>query len=58
MKVTLSVGPRRPYHAALNDPGNKEMRGVETVTNNRDVVQYRRITMAAYGVKGHARYVP
>ncbi|MEU7428242.1 restriction endonuclease fold toxin-2 domain-containing protein [Streptomyces sp. NPDC040750] len=48
----------RKYAAALNDPSNKEMRGVETVTNNQDAVQYWRIMMAAYGVKGHARYVP
>ncbi|MDX2591346.1 restriction endonuclease fold toxin-2 domain-containing protein [Streptomyces sp. WI03-4A] len=48
----------RKYAAALNDPRNKEMRGVETVTNNQDAVQYWRIMMAAYGVKGHARYVP
>nr|WP_317633640.1 restriction endonuclease fold toxin-2 domain-containing protein [Streptomyces sp. HUAS 14-6] len=48
----------RKYAAALNDPRNKEMRGVETVTDNQDAVQYWRIMMAAYGVKGHARYVP
>ncbi|MEV6115980.1 restriction endonuclease fold toxin-2 domain-containing protein [Streptomyces sp. NPDC052109] len=48
----------RKYAAALNDPRNKEMRGVETVTNNQDAVQYWRIMMAAYGVKGHVRYVP
>ncbi|WP_333762869.1 restriction endonuclease fold toxin-2 domain-containing protein [Streptomyces sp. IBSBF 2390] len=51
-------GELRKYHAALNDPRNKEMRGVETVTNNQDAVQYWRIMMAAYGVNGHARYVP
>ncbi|MGW7723832.1 restriction endonuclease fold toxin-2 domain-containing protein [Streptomyces canus] len=48
----------KKYAAALNDPRNTEMRGVETVTNNQDSVQYWRIMMAAYGVKGHARYVP
>ncbi|OIJ84630.1 hypothetical protein BIV23_45180 [Streptomyces monashensis] len=48
----------RKYAAALNDPRNKEMCGVETVTNNQDAVQYWRIMMAAYGVRGHARYVP
>ncbi|MER5860526.1 restriction endonuclease fold toxin-2 domain-containing protein [Streptomyces sp900105245] len=48
----------RKYAAALNDPRNKEMRGVETVTNNQDAVQYWRIMVATYGVKGHARYVP
>lgn len=46
------------YAAALNDPRNTEMRGVETVTNKQESVQYWRIMMAAYGVKGHARYVP
>lgn len=46
------------YNAALNDPRNKEMRGVETVTNNADSVAYWRVMMAAYGVKGYARYVP
>ncbi|WP_030747006.1 restriction endonuclease fold toxin-2 domain-containing protein [Streptomyces sp. NRRL S-31] len=48
----------KKYAAALRDPRNKEMRGVETVTNNQEAVQYWRIMMAAYGVKGHARYVP
>ncbi|WP_338683203.1 restriction endonuclease fold toxin-2 domain-containing protein [Streptomyces acidiscabies] len=46
------------YAAALKDPRNTEMRGVETVTNNQDSVQYWRVMMAAYGVKGTARYVP
>ncbi|MEU1090235.1 restriction endonuclease fold toxin-2 domain-containing protein [Streptomyces sp. NPDC005892] len=46
------------YAAALNDPRDKETRGVETVTNNQDSVQYWRIMMAAYGVKGTAPYVP
>ncbi|MGW1890113.1 restriction endonuclease fold toxin-2 domain-containing protein [Streptomyces sp. NPDC002004] len=48
----------KKYAAALNDPRNTEMRGVETVTNNQESVQYWRIMMAAYGVKGSARYVP
>ncbi|MEU0336544.1 restriction endonuclease fold toxin-2 domain-containing protein [Streptomyces sp. NPDC006193] len=48
----------KKYAAALNDPRNTEMRGVETVTNNQESVQYWRIMMAAYGVKGNARYVP
>jgi hypothetical protein len=46
------------YIAALNDPRNTEMRGVETVTNNQDSVAYWRVMMAAYGVKGYARYQP
>ncbi|WP_037613726.1 restriction endonuclease fold toxin-2 domain-containing protein [Streptomyces albus] len=48
----------RKYAAALGDPRNKEMRGVETVTNNRESAPYWRVMMAAYGVKGYARYVP
>ncbi|WP_432038230.1 restriction endonuclease fold toxin-2 domain-containing protein [Streptomyces cucumeris] len=46
------------YAAALKDPRNTEMRGVETVTNHQDSVAYWRVMMAAYGVKGYARYVP
>ncbi|MER0443399.1 restriction endonuclease fold toxin-2 domain-containing protein [Streptomyces sp. Edi4] len=46
------------YHAALNDPRNTQIRGVDTVTNNQDSVPYWRVMMAAYGVKGNARYVP
>ncbi|WP_254885725.1 restriction endonuclease fold toxin-2 domain-containing protein [Streptomyces sp. NA02950] len=48
----------KKYAAALKDPRNTEMRGVETVTNNADSVAYWRVMMAAYGVKGYARYVP
>lgn len=46
------------YAAALRDPRNTEMRGVEVDTNNADSVSYWRVMMAAYGVKGYARYVP
>ncbi|WP_245600854.1 restriction endonuclease fold toxin-2 domain-containing protein [Streptomyces sulphureus] len=46
------------YNAALHDPRNTELRGVETVTNNRESVAYWRVMMAAYGVKGYARHVP
>ncbi|WP_329295701.1 restriction endonuclease fold toxin-2 domain-containing protein [Streptomyces pseudovenezuelae] len=48
----------KKYAAALHDPRNTQMRGVETVTNNQESVQYWRVMMAAYGVQGHARYVP
>ncbi|MFG2814753.1 restriction endonuclease fold toxin-2 domain-containing protein [Streptomyces sp. NPDC048410] len=51
-------GELKKYAAALSDPRNREMRGVETVTNSQEAVQYWRIMMAAYGDKGHARYVP
>ncbi|WUL00564.1 hypothetical protein OHB28_38265 [Streptomyces sp. NBC_00356] len=46
------------YAAALDDPRNSEMRGVETVTNSQDSVPYWRVMMAAYGVDGYARYEP
>nr|WP_246531133.1 restriction endonuclease fold toxin-2 domain-containing protein [Streptomyces bathyalis] len=46
------------YQAAVQHPGNSEMRGVETVTNYRDAVPYWRVMMAAYGIKGYSRYVP
>ncbi|WP_405735023.1 hypothetical protein OG607_41735 [Streptomyces sp. NBC_01537] len=46
------------YAAAMSDPRNKEMRGVEIDTDNQDSVAYWRAMMAAYGVKGYARYVP
>ncbi|KOY59124.1 restriction endonuclease fold toxin-2 domain-containing protein [Streptomyces sp. XY332] len=46
------------YAAALRDPRNTEMRGVEVATNNSDSVAYWRVMMAAYGVKGYARHVP
>ncbi|MFD7298578.1 restriction endonuclease fold toxin-2 domain-containing protein [Streptomyces sp. NPDC059897] len=46
------------YSAALDDPRNSEMRGVETVTNSQDSVPYWRVMMAAYGVDGYARYEP
>ncbi|MFB7786799.1 restriction endonuclease fold toxin-2 domain-containing protein [Streptomyces vinaceus] len=48
----------KKYAAALRDPRNTEMRGVEVDTNNPDSVSYWRVMMAAYGVKGYARYVP
>ncbi|WP_234046344.1 restriction endonuclease fold toxin-2 domain-containing protein [Streptomyces adelaidensis] len=61
-KKDFLYGPDRnelqKYAAALNDPRNTEMRGVETVTNNQDSVAYWRVMMAAYGVKGYARYEP
>ncbi|MGV4986750.1 restriction endonuclease fold toxin-2 domain-containing protein [Streptomyces sp. NRAIS4] len=41
----------RKYAAALNDPRNKEICGVETITNNQDSVPYWRIMMAAYASK-------
>ncbi|MGW3248444.1 restriction endonuclease fold toxin-2 domain-containing protein [Streptomyces sp. NPDC001070] len=46
------------YAATMSDPRNKEMRGVEIDTDYQDSVPYWRAMMAAYGVKGYARYVP
>ncbi|MFP8941716.1 restriction endonuclease fold toxin-2 domain-containing protein [Streptomyces fenghuangensis] len=46
------------YAAALKDPRNTQMRGLEIVTNNPDSVSYWRVMMAAHGVKGYARHVP
>jgi len=61
-KKDFLYGPDRREQAkfadALNDPRNREMRGVETVTNNQESVAYWRVMMAAYGVKGYARYEP
>jgi len=48
----------RKYAAAMSDPRNKEMRGVELDTDYQDAVPYWRAMMAAYGVKGYARYTP
>ncbi|MCX5273740.1 restriction endonuclease fold toxin-2 domain-containing protein [Streptomyces virginiae] len=60
-KDFLYIGDRAEltkYAAALRDPRNTEMRGVEVATNNSDSVAYWRVMMAAYGVKGYARHVP
>ncbi|MEU3745653.1 restriction endonuclease fold toxin-2 domain-containing protein [Streptomyces narbonensis] len=35
-----TTGELAKYDAALNDPRNKEPRGVETVTNNADSAAY------------------
>ncbi|MFE5861913.1 restriction endonuclease fold toxin-2 domain-containing protein [Streptomyces virginiae] len=60
-KDLLYIGDREEltkYAAALRDPRNTEMRGVEVATDNSDSVAYWRVMMAAYGVKGYARHVP
>ncbi|WP_327413760.1 restriction endonuclease fold toxin-2 domain-containing protein [Streptomyces sp. NBC_01233] len=60
-KDFLHIGDREEltkYAAALRDPRNTEMRGVEVATNNSDSVSYWRVMMAAYAVKGYARHVP
>ncbi|MDF3292266.1 restriction endonuclease fold toxin-2 domain-containing protein [Streptomyces silvisoli] len=48
----------RKYAAALNDPRNTELRGVEIDTDYQPSVPYWRSMMVAYGVNGYARYVP
>ncbi|MFF3172930.1 restriction endonuclease fold toxin-2 domain-containing protein [Streptomyces sp. NPDC057900] len=61
-KKDFLYGPDRnelkKYSAALKDPRNSELRGVETVTNSQESVPYWRLMMAAYKVKGYARHVP
>ncbi|MFI9360981.1 restriction endonuclease fold toxin-2 domain-containing protein [Kitasatospora sp. NPDC053057] len=43
----------------MADPRNEgQLRGLEIDTNNQDSASYWRTMMAAYGVKGYARYVP
>ncbi|MGI5353053.1 restriction endonuclease fold toxin-2 domain-containing protein [Streptomyces sp. CA-250714] len=48
----------RRYHAAMEDPRNKEIRGLEVVTNDRKAAAYWQSMMAMSGVKGDSRYVP
>ncbi|WP_328806676.1 restriction endonuclease fold toxin-2 domain-containing protein [Streptacidiphilus fuscans] len=49
----------KKYAAAIADPRNQgQIRGVEIDTNNQPSIAYWRTMMAAYGVKGYARYVP
>ncbi|MEU4862523.1 restriction endonuclease fold toxin-2 domain-containing protein [Kitasatospora aureofaciens] len=46
------------YAAAMNDPRNAQIRGMEIVTNDPNTVPYWRTMMALNGAKGYARYVP
>ncbi|MEU4348992.1 restriction endonuclease fold toxin-2 domain-containing protein [Streptomyces sp. NPDC023838] len=46
------------YKAALADPRNAQIRGLEIVTNDRSAVGYWQSMMAMNGVNGSARYVP
>ena len=48
----------RRYQAALEDPRNKEIRGLEIVTNSKGSAAYWQSLMGMTGVKGDARYVP
>ncbi|WP_431980168.1 restriction endonuclease fold toxin-2 domain-containing protein [Streptomyces qinglanensis] len=47
----------RRYQAAMDDPRNKEIRGLEIVTNDRKAAAYWQTMMAMSGVKGDSRYV-
>lgn len=46
------------YRAAMSDPRNRELRGLEIVTNDTDSAGYWQSMMAMNGVNGTARYVP
>ncbi|MFF7459139.1 restriction endonuclease fold toxin-2 domain-containing protein [Kitasatospora sp. NPDC008115] len=46
------------YAAAMNDPRNAQLRGVEIVTNDPNTVPYWNVMLALNGAKGYARYVP
>ncbi|MEU0394520.1 restriction endonuclease fold toxin-2 domain-containing protein [Streptomyces sp. NPDC006208] len=46
------------YRAALADPRNDEIRGVEIITNDKRSAPYWQSMMAMSGVTGTARYVP
>lgn len=46
------------YKAALSDPRNAEIRGMEIVTNDRNAAGYWQSMMAMNGLTGSARYVP
>ncbi|MFE9404692.1 restriction endonuclease fold toxin-2 domain-containing protein [Streptomyces sp. NPDC006530] len=46
------------YKAALSDPRNAEIRGMEIVTNDRNAAGYWQSMMAMNGLSGSARYVP
>ncbi|MGW3077847.1 restriction endonuclease fold toxin-2 domain-containing protein [Kitasatospora sp. NPDC001132] len=46
------------YAAAMNDPRNQQVRGMEIVTNDPNTIPYWRTMMALTGAKGYARYVP
>ncbi|MDI6408153.1 restriction endonuclease fold toxin-2 domain-containing protein [Streptomyces albus] len=48
----------RRYQAAMEDPRNKEIRGLEIVTNSKGSAAYWQSLMGMTGVKGDARYVP
>jgi hypothetical protein len=46
------------YKDAMANPANKEIRGLEIVTNGTDNAAYWESMMAMNGVSGSARYVP
>ena len=46
------------YRAALSDPRNSELRGLEIITNDPEAAPYWQSMMVMSGVTGTARYVP
>lgn len=48
----------RRYQSAMDNPANREVRGLEIVTNGTDNAAYWESMMAMTGVTGSARYVP
>lgn len=46
------------YRAAMSDPRNSEIRGLEIVTNDKDSASYWQSMMAMNGVNGTSRYIP
>ncbi|MFE3599780.1 restriction endonuclease fold toxin-2 domain-containing protein [Streptomyces sp. NPDC059142] len=46
------------YRAAMSDPRNSEIRGLEIVTNDKDSAGYWQSMMAMNSVKGTSRYIP
>ncbi|WP_414629081.1 restriction endonuclease fold toxin-2 domain-containing protein [Streptomyces xanthochromogenes] len=47
-------GPAR-YKAAMSDPRNAEIRGMEIVRNDRSAAGYRRSMTPMHGINGWAR---
>lgn len=46
------------YQAAMNNPDNEELRGLEIVTNDKKSAAYWQSMMVMTGTKGESRYVP
>ncbi len=46
------------YRAALGNPQNSQLKGLEIITNDKNSAAYWQFMMSTSGVKGDARYVP